>query len=308
MYKEIADYDFLICPFTGRNLRFLSERELSGINSKIEKGELYFYPGAQATVRLEQALVTEQQTYIYPVFDDILYLKRETSIVSRNRTKNYLKRVNDSVIREFEAEYYFNTSENGSVKNELSTDQLVLSEEEVLGLRSHVSKTGKLFVSIGSNDIDAIHNSVFNSRFSQYVHLDFSIRKLMSTRSEMPENTLLILCDKTHLPISNGSIDSMISFDSINRYEKKEQEEVYEEIKRVMSPSGASIVAYDQNEPLHAMTKLKSDQISKKAIRLIKPWKKIQLPSINFYGLRKIKRNMNESQIVGKTSLDRQFS
>lgn len=99
MTQENTDYSFLICPFTGRNLRLLSEAELSDVNAKIVTNELFFYPGAQVKKPLKRALVTEHQTYIYPILDNIILLKKETAIVAKNRTENYLKRVSDQIGR-----------------------------------------------------------------------------------------------------------------------------------------------------------------------------------------------------------------
>ncbi len=305
MFQEAADYDFLICPFTGRKLRYLSEEELEGVNSKIASGELYFYPGAQVSAPLSRALVSEQKTYVYPIIEDILYLKRETAIVSKNRTSNYLKRADSTRIEEFEKEYGIRMMEG---TNSVSESFKVCSSEELKKFKPGFSKSGKLFVSIGSCDIDAIHNILFNAHFDQNIHIDFSIRKMKLVKDDLKKGTLMILCDKEHLPITDNAVSSMLSLDFINHYEKKDQETVYEEIKRVMSVEGSSVVSYDKSKPLHAKTRLKADLLSKKAFGIIKPWKTVKIPTISFFGLNTSNHQLSAEPIVSKTSLNRQFS
>ena len=67
---------FFLCPISGKALRAMSKDELSVVNQKIVNGELYFHPGIQIELKLKQAYITENQTYIYPVVDDILLLKK----------------------------------------------------------------------------------------------------------------------------------------------------------------------------------------------------------------------------------------
>ena len=65
----------------------MNKRELSAVNDKITNGELYFYPGVPVEEHLKKALVTEHSTYVYPIFDEIICLKKETAIVPKNRTQ-----------------------------------------------------------------------------------------------------------------------------------------------------------------------------------------------------------------------------
>lgn len=45
MLRDANHFPYLVCPFTRRKLRFLSENELENINNRIDSGELYFHPG-----------------------------------------------------------------------------------------------------------------------------------------------------------------------------------------------------------------------------------------------------------------------
>ena len=80
--------EIVICPFTGKALIPVAEKQLASINDKIEKGELYFYQGAIVKNRIQQAYTSSNFLYIYIVHNGILLLKKETAIVPRSRVAN----------------------------------------------------------------------------------------------------------------------------------------------------------------------------------------------------------------------------
>ncbi|OEK00964.1 hypothetical protein BFP97_05320 [Roseivirga sp. 4D4] len=307
MLQDTDYYSYLSCPFTGRKLRFLSEQELENVNERIGRRELYFHPGILVSTKLTRALVTEHQSYIYPVFDNIFYLKRETAIVAKNRTENYLKRVSQNVIDDFESRYELNTV-NEQVVTSSSKKLEMLSPDRVTSLRANYPKTGENFVSICANDIDAIYNLVFETRYKRYIHVEFDLRKLKSIEAELKENTVLILADNGKLPFEDGAIDAMFSFDPINKYAKADQKFIYDDFKRVLKPGALSTVLFENDKPLHAKLLSGVDKLSKTARSVVMPWKRSKLAKIDFQGVKPAPIESQSDEIVSKTSLGRQFS
>ncbi len=285
-------------------MRFLSENELENINNRIDSGELYFHLGIKVQTHLAQALVTEHQSYIYPIIDNILYLKSETAIVAKNRTENYLKRISQTVIDDFEAKYSFN-SECNSVA---SISSKSISPELVVSLKSKLLKKGNYFMSIGSSDIDALHNFIFQTSFEEYIHVDYDLNKLKSIQVELKGKTVLVLADNGNLPFADGSLDALVSFDPINQYDKADQKFIYDDLKRILGHNAASVMFYDNDKPLHTKFLLSADKLSKTAWSLIMPWKKVKLPTFYFEGINPLNANGSSNQTVGKTSLNQQFS
>ena len=307
MTQESTDITFLNCPFTGRNLRFLSQAELNEVNMKIASNELFFYPGAQVNKPLKQALVTEHQTYIYPILDNIVLLKKETAIVAKNRTENYLKRVSDHIISYFDGLYSFEAGDQEEEVLGVNKTASLMPSEEISLIKQRLPKSSNVFVSMASDNIDDVHNLVFNCKFRKYVHADFDIDRLRSVKRELPKETLLILCDNTDLPFSDDSIGAIVSFDHINQYDKENQKVISGEMNRVLDADGVSIVMFDADKPLAAGRQLKKDQLAKKAQGLLKPWKKIKNPTIYFHPVNGDKVTDMPSTIAGKTSLNRQL-
>ncbi|MFT6873468.1 MAG: hypothetical protein ACJAVN_002488 [Roseivirga sp.] len=307
MLRDADHFPYLVCPFTRRKLRFLSENELENINNRIDSGELYFHPGIKVQTHLVQALVTEHQSYIYPIIDNILYLKSETAIVAKNRTENYLKRISQTIIEDFEAKYGFN-SEQLERKSDVPSSTKSINPELVVSLKSKLHKEGNHFTSIGSSDIDALHNFIFQTNFKQYIHVDFDLNKLKLIQTELKGETILVLADNGNLPFGNGSLDALVSFDPINQYDKADQKFIYDDLKRILSHDATSVVFYENNKPLHTKVLLSADKLSKTARGLVMPWKKFKLPTFYFEGINPSSTNDSSNQTVGKTSLNQQFS
>lgn len=304
MLRDADHFPYLVCPFTRRKLRFLSESELDNINNRIDSGELYYHPGIKVQTHLSQALVTEHQSYIYPIIDNILYLKSETAIVAKNRTENYLKRISQTIIEDFEAKYSFN-SDRESVA---SSSTKSISPELVVSLKSKLVKKGNYFTSIGSSDIDALHNFIFQTKFEQYIHVDFDLNKLKSIQAELKGETVLVLADNGKLPFGDGSLDALVSFDPINQYDKADQKFIYDDLKRILSHDATSVLFYENDKPLHTKFFLSVDKLSKTARSLVMPWKKVKLPTFHFEGINPSQTANSSNQTVGKTSLGQQFS
>ena len=169
-------------------------------------------------------------------------------------------------------------------------------------------KKGNYFTSIGSNDIDALHNFIFQTNFKQYIHVDFDLNKLKSIQAELKDKTVLVLADNGNLPFGDGSLDGLVSFDPINQYDKADQKFVYDDLKRILSNDAASVVFYETDKPLHTKFLLSADKFSKTARGLVMPWKKFKLPTFYFEGINPSSTNDSSNQTVGKTSLNQQFS
>ena len=303
---ELLLSDFFICPFSSRRLRLMSEHELVNVNKRIKSGELFFYPGVQVKKELEKALVTEHQTYMYPVFDRILFLRKETAIVARNRTENALKRLNDSTVQSFENKYQFGI--NVIEPEPHHQVEELLSDKEVTMLRRQLSKKVELLVTGCCENADTIHNLIFGSDFEQHVHFDDSIGRLRRVKQELPNSTISVLCDKDNLAFDNERVGAVFIFDLINSLSKESQKEAYQELKRILTEDGNGVALFGANQPNAASSDFKSDVFTKKALGLAAPWKKVKLPNMYFHRVSIPETEKKRGRTTTKTSFRRQFS
>lgn len=298
----------LNCPFTDKPLLKMTEAQLEVFNKRVSSGELYFYPGIKVESHVENAYITENQTYVYPEVEGVLLLKKDTAITTKNRTKNPLLRISDNIIDEFFSTYSIlreGAQKTVALKNQRSQN---LSNEELSELKTLLPKSGDCLISAVTHNTDALHNLVFNTDFNQYIHFDFSLDRLLAVKGEVKTGTTLVLCDMLHLPFAEGSVDALISFDYINDYDKEEQSAAYEELKRILKEDGTCVVLFDESKPLYAQNKHKSDQMTKKAFGVLAPWKKTKLPKIYFHPVQVAPKEDNKGIFVGKLSLGRQVA
>lgn len=299
--------ELLICPFSGKPLRRLEEKELTILNERIEQGQFLHYSGITVDRKLVSAYTNPTTTYIFPVFDGIVFLKKDTAITSKGRTLNPHIRIREDKIKLFYDIYPLLSSSSREEQLVEDTNSELLSPEEVKELKQLLPKSGHCFLSAVSHDVDAIYNLRFNTRFEQYIHIDFSLQRLRTIQSELGSDTLFVLCDVLDLPFGEGSINALFSFDLINMYDKKVQNKAYEEIKRVMTPDGFSVLTYEEGKPLHARVSQKIDKISSKAKGLLAPWSKQKKSQVYFHPVKSTFQK-DFSTSLSTSHLNRQFS
>ena len=168
-------------------------------------------------------------------------------------------------------------------------------------------KSGSSFVSIVTHDLDSIHNLAFGRNFDHFLHIDFSIERLLSVVNDLKKDTLYVLADMCNLPLKNDSVGALFSFDYINSYEKEVQKRAYEELKRCMTNYGSSVVLYNREKPLHAKGQLLTDQMTAKAMKFVAPWKKSKKSNIYFYPVGH-NQTSDHHNFIAKSSLKSQLS
>lgn len=72
--------DILVCPETKQPLRVADKEVLDGLNASIGAGSVTNRGGEPVTVGLDEALVREDGTLLYPIRDDIPIMLIDESI------------------------------------------------------------------------------------------------------------------------------------------------------------------------------------------------------------------------------------
>ena len=285
----------------------MSKQELSVVNDKITSGELFFFPGVPVEVKLKQAFVSDNSTYIYPVFDDIVLLKKETAIVPKNRTQNPLLRVSERIVEAFYNHYRLRRKDRTSEATDFVSSHKI-PNTDLNELKKILPRDGGVLVSCCSDTIDLTHNLVFGLKYALYVHFDYSITRLRNLKTNLKDGSLLVLGDHSNLPFQDGKVSSLFSFDDISDYEKSDQKLIYAELKRVLDSSGSSVMLYNQDNKLHTGLSVKSDRFKSKAKSMFQPWKKERNAFVHFHPMKMKTTNTNiEESIVSETSLGGQL-
>lgn len=301
--KKTEDALHLNCPFTYKELHLLTDQELDIINSKIELGELSFYSGIPVDFKIEKAYSTNQYLYVFPVIEGIVFLKKSTSIVAKNRTANPHHRISEDEIEHFKAKYGF----GGDGLNISGSMGQHLDAKELRAFRTLLPKESNFAITANANSADDILNLIYEKKIGTHLHVDFRLSRLKHVKQALPECIQTLLVDIDHLPFDENTLDAIINFDAVDLLEKEGQLALYNQAKDILKPSGVLISAFHQVKELHAQKRLRADLNTKKALSMLAPWKKLKMPSMHFIEIpNKALSNSNKGS-YGQTSLSRQF-
>ena len=274
----------LVCPFTKKKLRLLDSRELEQLNTGIQQGNFYFYEGVPVNFTLKKAYSANNQIYIYPVVDEVVFLKKRTSIVPKNRTRNPHKRVLNDVADAFYEEFGFKPSRKSVGLHQLMYEPLPL--EQLNEFQTMLPKLGGTFISLAVNDVETTHHLIFGKKFDHHIHIDHSFARMKAVLGQLVEETLYILSDEGDLPLSDCSVDAVLASDFIEDGENF-QKLSYTELKRNLKPHGVAIVLDDLENLSPIRNSYNADKFIRKLLRYFIPWKKQFPPSFHFHAVKR---------------------
>lgn len=302
MDSRFSPNDILICPFSKKGLRLLSEHEISTINKKIANGELSFYPGVPVTTELTQAFSCSNYLYIYPIIDQVVMLKKETAIVPKNRIENPFHKTTQADIDKFNAEFGFGESLEKSGAKTVAPSERV--KQEVL---SKISRAGQVLLTANANSADEILNLTYGLKYDQMVHADHRLDRLKEVNEFLPSSTLKVLFDRTGLPFNEGSVDALVDLEAVDTLDKEGQERYYIELKRILDTEAVSVALFNNTKELKLKKNLNADIRAKKALKMVAPWKKVKLPRLYFIEADQAPEQIQTSVNVKKTKFSRQL-
>ena len=291
----------LVCPFTLQPIRPLSESELFKFHQRIEAGDFYFQKGIPLNFLPEKAFTSQNQVYIYLELDGVMLLQKQTAIVTKNRTENPLKRIREEVVEQFYNELMLN--KDGSLRVAHSAETATSEKLSGLAQVERLPKNGKAFATMGTAQVDAIHNLLFGRTFQQHLHFDHDMSRMLVVNANLTENTHYVLCDQCQLPVEKESIDGLHSFEFLHGIEKAEQEGLFDSLKRSVNAEGVALLVNLDAKTCQVENRFKA--VKTKAS--FTPWKKVKLPQLLFHNT-PVSSPAKPSAFSGKTSWGSQLS
>ena len=204
MKQTSTDSFPLVCPFTQRALQQLSDKELEVINSKIDQGQLLFHSGSPVNLPIRKAYSTSQYLHVYPVIDGVLFLKKETAIVAKNRVQNPHHRRSNEELDAFYQSYALGSFELSEYKSERSLELPALTQ-----LRDYLPKALELVVTYGSGSADDVLNLLYQKGARTHIHCDSDYQRLSHVVQDLPDSTIACLIDLEHLPFKAQRMDAL---------------------------------------------------------------------------------------------------
>lgn len=291
----------LVCPFTFKPLRQLSESELDRFHSRIDSGDFYFQKGIPLNFLPNKAYVSQNQVYIYLEIDGVILLQKQTAVVTRIHTENPQRRISEELVENFYNELGLNIE--GSLEHKPVRDAITATSDDQAIFKQVLPKSGQCFVSMGSTDIDTVHNFLFGTSFSEHLHVDHNMARLLSVEGALKENTRYVLCDQGVLPVERQSVNALLCFDTMAALDKQFHQPVFDELREVMKSDAVAVMlkASQKSSAFEGKYKMAKTKAA------LKPWKKHHLPRFHFHSI-EASTGMNHDALSGKTSWGSQLS
>ena len=241
----------LKCPVTGRDLRELSQEEIQALNEKISKKQIQQTDGKLFSESLSKALTSLDDSYIYPIINDIVLLLKDLALVGEKGTiLQELMSEDKKLVKNFYDQRGWHANEAGDYEDAVIFEDLrEVSRDYLKKCHDRVSRflnpSGKYLLDAASGALQFKDYLQYSENYKYRVCVDLSFQALSEVKKKLGPKALCILCDMTNLPIKNEVMDGFVSLNTVYHIPKDEQATAIKELYRVLAKSAKGVVVYD---------------------------------------------------------------
>ncbi len=241
----------LQCPFTGQELRLLTNEEINNINIQIRAGNVWQADGNAFNTPVKKALISLDSTYIYPIINEIVILLKDLAITSSKEKLSLHKISPDKqLVKSFYDEKGWFADEQGHYEDGVIFEDFREVTREYIK-RCH-DRVNRYLNSEGTYMLDAASGALQFEDYLQYsanykyrICVDFSFQALNEAKRKLGNKGICVLCDMTNLPFKSNVLDGFVSLNTIYHIPKDEQVIAINELYRVLMPKGKGVIVYE---------------------------------------------------------------
>ena len=239
------DFSIFQCPKTKENLAYLRK----GDTDHYVKN--YNYKFVEFT-SLTGGLINESETYLYPIFEDIILLLPEYALVIGEKKDN---RESMSFDQERVFNYYneINYISHKGLKIYKDSDKWVdyrkVSQDYIqnsfLKTKQYINEKGKYFIDVGSGPIGLKEYIQLSENYEIRICIDISIKALVQAKYNYKHKKGIYICgDITNIPLKEKIGDAVVSQHTLYHIPKNKQKTAVSELYRVAKPGSNVVVVY----------------------------------------------------------------
>ncbi|MBS1973522.1 MAG: methyltransferase domain-containing protein, partial [Bacteroidetes bacterium] len=213
--------NILKCPITGKDLKALSQEEISFLNQKIADGRVFQADGNPFTENILQGLVTVDGAYIYPIINDIILLLRDLAVVdSKEKVIQDTISADKKLVQDFYNKRGWRTDEAGNYEDAVIFEDLRdVSKEYVKKCHDRVCRflnpTGTYMLDAASGALQYDDYLQYSANYKYRVCVDLSFQALSEVKKKLGNKALCVLCDMTKMPFKDDVMDGFVSLNTI---------------------------------------------------------------------------------------------
>jgi ubiquinone/menaquinone biosynthesis C-methylase UbiE len=231
-------------------------------------------------MQLENALLSSDGRFVYPVVDDILILLPSLAIArmegAQGSSYQHLASDTDSVMRFYDEVGWQSKKDVVFQDAELFEDLRPVSKEYIhrchLRINEHLLPGGKYLLDAASGPVQYREYLTYSETYERRICVDVSLTALRAAKEKLGDKGIYMQCDITQLPLKTASVDGFVSLHTIYHVPEKKQASAFKELERVLRPGRTGAVVYTWGDHSLAMQlTLHPVQASKQLIKRVLP-------------------------------------
>lgn len=238
------------CPLSKQRLQVMNKAALENLNQAIQAGKLFTSEGERVEKPLQEALVTEDASYVYPVIDTyIAVMLPEKAILTEGAVLSTKLKLSEGkkAVQQFYDDYGWKKTKEGYNDTLTFEDRRPVSEKYWSDCHLRLNKYlpgGKYLLDVASGSIPNDEYLTYSHKYQKRICMDISLLALQEAALRLEGKGIFILGDMVKLPFQDGSIDAVISMHTVYHIPQEEQTAAVAEAYRVLRPEGEAVIVY----------------------------------------------------------------
>jgi SAM-dependent methyltransferase len=243
----------LRCPITKKGLRLLKTEEITLLNNRIAKGELFHNDGTLVKAPLEAGFIDMEGLFVYPVLEGIILLMENLAIpnMAQKQAAQVSLRAEKKVLQDFYDSIGWQKEEKeaASFIDSLKWEDLrPVASEYIhnchLRVKRFIKNQGRYLLDAGSGPIQYPEYLSYSDGYDFRICMDLSFLALKEAQKKLGNKGIYILGDITNIPLEDNTVDGAVSLHVIYHVPKDEQVFALRELQRVLKPGSSAVVVY----------------------------------------------------------------
>jgi ubiquinone/menaquinone biosynthesis C-methylase UbiE/uncharacterized protein YbaR (Trm112 family) len=240
----------LRCPVSRQPLQRMHGAELDKLNQAILSGKVYRNRGEVVKEPLQEALITANGAYVYPVVDAyIAVLLPAMAIPVREVEASPESALSEGkkAVQQFYDNFGWKKTEQGYNDTLTFEDRRPVSEHYWSQCHLRLNKYlpgGKYLLDVASGSIPNDEYLTYSHPYDLRICMDISMLALKEAALRLGGKGIFILGDMVRLPFQNACIDSVISMHTVYHIPREEQLAAVAEVYRVLCTGGEAVIVY----------------------------------------------------------------
>lgn len=240
----------LRCPISKKPLTSASPDCLEELNQRIRQKELLHTDGSVVPELLTEALISEDEQYVYPIIDGQIAVLLESLGIVMDSGRATSSGIDDE--KKIVLDFY---NEFGWKKNEddLFEDTAAFEDRRTIAAdywsRCHLRlnrylPNGQYILDVASGAIPNDEFLTYSDNFQVRICMDFSLLAMQEAVRRLDGQGVFILGDMTNMPMVDQCLDAIISLNTVYHVPQAEQTQAVADAYRLLKPGGRAVIIY----------------------------------------------------------------